>query len=152
MSRPVEDRPGGDEHEPAGPEPTGLSVAVDHEGAVRIVTVAGELDHDTADGLREALARPAVDGLERILIDLRDLRFCDSTGLNLLLRARLAAETAGLRLELAGLRPAVARLFAITGADSVLRIHPDLETALTAPGPAARPRDDSSRPRDDGPA
>ncbi|MGW3041976.1 STAS domain-containing protein [Kitasatospora sp. NPDC001159] len=69
----------------------------DRQGSVRIISVAGELDHSTADGLRGALARPVDDGLARIVADLADLRFCGSTGLNPLSRARLDAEAAGLR-------------------------------------------------------
>ncbi|MFD4659789.1 STAS domain-containing protein [Kitasatospora sp. NPDC058444] len=120
---------------PGGPDPAALHVTVGDRGPVRIVTVAGELDHDSADELRAALARPpSADGIERIVVDLAGLRFCDSTGLNVLLRARLDARTAGLRLELAGAGPLVARLFAVTGADTVLRVHPDLRTALAASG------------------
>lgn len=128
-------------HEPAGrtgpgdPEAAALRVTVGDRGPVRIVTVTGELDHDSADGLRAALARPpSADGIERIVVDLAGLGFCDSTGLNVLLRARLDAQEAGLRLELAGAGPLVARLFAVTGADSVLHVHPDLRTALAASG------------------
>ncbi|MET8629886.1 STAS domain-containing protein [Kitasatospora sp. NPDC004669] len=69
----------------------------DRQGSVRIISVTGELDHDTAEGLRGALARPVDDGIVADLADLADLRFCDSTGLNLLPRARLDAEAAGLR-------------------------------------------------------
>ncbi|MBD0690977.1 STAS domain-containing protein [Streptomyces sp. CBMA123] len=135
MPGPAED-PSGTEGEQDRP---GLHVAVDREGPVLIVTVAGELDHDTADGLRSALARPLEAGIERIVVDLAELRFCDSTGLNLLLRAHIEGEKTGVRLELAGLRPIVARLFAITGADSVLRIHPDVGSALRAAGPPEGP-------------
>ncbi|MFJ8622204.1 STAS domain-containing protein [Kitasatospora sp. NPDC093550] len=112
-----------------------LAVAVVDEGRVRIVTVAGEIDHDTGDGLRGALDRPVADGIELILVDLGELRFCDSTGLNILLAARRRAEASGLRLELVGPQRSVERLFVITGADSVLRIHPDLGSALKTPGP-----------------
>ncbi|MEU8516435.1 STAS domain-containing protein [Kitasatospora sp. NPDC048722] len=135
MPRPAE-QPGEGDHESAG-----LHVAVRREGPARVVSVAGELDHDSANGLRAALSRPAAEGEERIVVDLADLWFCDSTGLNVLLRARLDAEAAGLRLELAGPRPTVARLFEITGADSVLRIHPDLDGALKATDPSPGTRD-----------
>ncbi|MGW7447925.1 STAS domain-containing protein [Kitasatospora sp. NPDC054795] len=132
--------------EPTGEHESGdLWVEVGDRGPVRIVTVTGELDHDTADDLRTALARPpSAAGIERIVVDLAGLRFCDSTGLNVLLRARLDAQGDGVRLELAGAGPLVVRLLAITGADGVLRVHPDLRTALEAPGegpagPAAPP-------------
>ncbi|MFJ3788443.1 STAS domain-containing protein [Kitasatospora sp. NPDC090091] len=140
MPRPAEEPIGGEEVH------SRLRVAVGRDGAVRIVTVAGELDHDTAGELRTALARLVDNGIKRILVDFGDLRFCDSTGLNLLLRARLDAEAAGLSLEVADLQPAVARLFAITGVDSVIRIHPDRGTALKAPGPGAGPGDEGRPP------
>ncbi|MEU9079245.1 STAS domain-containing protein [Kitasatospora sp. NPDC048538] len=111
----------------------GLQVAVDRDGPVLIVSVAGELDHDTGDGLRCALAGLVDDGVERIVVDFAELRFCDSTGLGILLQARIRTGPAGLRLELAGLSPTAARMFAITGADTVLPIHPDLGSALKAP-------------------
>ncbi|MFJ9847646.1 STAS domain-containing protein [Kitasatospora sp. NPDC101155] len=133
MPRPADEPTGAEGEQDSG----GLHVAVGRDGPVRIVTVAGELDHDSADGLRTALSCPGDDGIERIVVDFSDLRFCDSTGLNILLYARIEAEAAGLRLELAGLRPIVARLFEVTGADSVLRIHPDLKSALNpADGPS----------------
>nr|WP_158702621.1 STAS domain-containing protein [Kitasatospora sp. MMS16-BH015] len=112
-----------------------MRVAVRRIGAVRIVTVAGELDRDSVAGPRAALAVPEREaGVERIVVDLAGVTFCDSTGLNMLLRARLDALTAGLRLDVAGLRPAVARLFEITGADAVLRVHPDVAAALADDG------------------
>ncbi|MFD5086285.1 STAS domain-containing protein [Kitasatospora sp. NPDC058406] len=116
-------------------EPGVLMVAARREGSVLIVALAGELDHTSADGLRTALAAPPEGGLTRIVVDLTDLRFCDSTGLNTLLRARPEAERAGLRLELAGPRGVVARLFEITGVNSVLRIHPGLDAAMGAGEP-----------------
>ncbi|GAA2152658.1 STAS domain-containing protein [Kitasatospora kazusensis] len=116
--------------------PGRLRVTVSRRGAVRVVSAGGELDHDTGESLRAALAGPGDDGEQRTVVDLAELRFCDSTGLNILLRARLAAEADGRQLEVAGPTSAVARLFAVTGADTVLRIHPDLDSALRTPGPA----------------
>ncbi|MFB6893355.1 STAS domain-containing protein [Kitasatospora sp. NPDC056327] len=122
-----------------GPEPYRpgeLRVTVHRVGRARVVSVGGELDHDSADGLRTALAGQPEEGLARIVVELSGLSFCDSTGLNILLRARQDAERAGVRLEVAGPPPAVGRLFAVTGADTVLRIHPSLGAALAADGPA----------------
>ncbi|MFI8461898.1 STAS domain-containing protein [Kitasatospora sp. NPDC085464] len=71
----------------------GLAVALVDEGSVRVVTVAGQLDHDSAYDFRLALARPVADGIELVLVDLGDLCFCDATGLNLLLRPGRAARS-----------------------------------------------------------
>ncbi|WP_455354920.1 STAS domain-containing protein [Streptomyces sp. SYSU K217416] len=99
------------------------------DGAV-VLALAGELDHDTADPLREALADSFGAGRDHVVVDCAELRFCDSTGLNVLLRGRLAAQESGIRLELAALQPPVARMFHITGADGVFRVHADLSAAL----------------------
>ncbi|MFE6833919.1 STAS domain-containing protein [Streptomyces sp. NPDC057705] len=94
-----------------------------------ILAMAGELDHDTAEPLRQALDTTWPDG-RRLLVDLTHLDFCDSTGLNVLLRGRLAIQGSGGTLELVGLHPPVARMFHITGADRLFRLHTDLEAAL----------------------
>ncbi|WP_443062695.1 STAS domain-containing protein [Streptomyces sp. NBC_00390] len=104
-----------------------------HAGTV-VLELSGELDHDTAEPLREALARQVRGGAERVVVDCSRLGFCDSTGLNVLLQARLAAKESGGRIELAGLRPPVARMFDITGARAVFRVYDGVSEAL-ADGP-----------------
>ncbi|MCC9305918.1 STAS domain-containing protein [Kitasatospora sp. RB6PN24] len=97
-----------------------------------VVSPAGELDHDSVallhERLTDALARP---GTDRLVVDCHGLLFCDSTGLNTLLAARREAHDAGDALILADLQPPVARIFQITGADTVFDIRPDLDAAIT---------------------
>jgi anti-anti-sigma factor len=72
-----------------------LLVEVRQEGSSAVVTPAGELDHHTADLLREPLEDCLAKGKSRLVVDCTRLEFCDSTGLNVLLGARLKAEAAG---------------------------------------------------------
>jgi anti-anti-sigma factor len=111
-----------------------LLVEVREEGSSAVVTPAGELDHHTADLLREPLEECLSKGLSRLVIDCTRLEFCDSTGLNVLLGARLKAEAAGGGVYLAGMQPVVARVFEITGADAVFSVHDTLESALADNG------------------
>ncbi|MET9436425.1 STAS domain-containing protein [Streptomyces sp. NPDC006551] len=122
------------------------AVSGEEPGSV-VLTLRGELDHDTADTLRAALEEgngtaeatgPPVTGADppdrpvragRIVVDCSALTFCDSSGLNVLLRARLRALESGGSVELAGLRPPVARMFEITGAMSVFRVYEDVAEA-----------------------
>ena len=69
-------------------------------------------------------------GRSRLVLDCTRLEFCDSTGLNVLLGARLKAEAGGGAVHLAGLQPVVARVFEITGAEQVFSLHDTLEAAL----------------------
>ncbi|MEU3606771.1 STAS domain-containing protein [Streptomyces sp. NPDC035033] len=105
-----------------------------------VVAPSGELDHDTVEPLRTALEKH--EDAARIVVDCAGLDFCDSTGLNLLLRARARALEAGATLDLAGLRPPVDRMFEITGARQVFRVYADVAEALAADGTGgARPED-----------
>ncbi|MFG2501333.1 STAS domain-containing protein [Streptomyces sp. NPDC048441] len=107
-----------------------LRVEVRVEGTSAVVTPAGELDHHTADVLREPLENCLNDGFSRLVVDCSRLEFMDSTGLNVLLGARLKAEAAGGGVHLAGMLPVVARVFEITGADAVFTVHETLGAAL----------------------
>ncbi|MGW0363986.1 STAS domain-containing protein [Streptomyces sp. NPDC002990] len=114
-----------------------FTVAVQTVDGAVVFELAGELDHDTAQPLREALDAAVTPG-GRLVVDLSELGFCDSTGLNVLLHSRLTAQEAGGSLELAGLRGSVARMFHITGADGVFPVHADVAEALgQRSGPAA---------------
>jgi anti-sigma B factor antagonist len=106
-------------------------------GPATVLALTGELDHDTAPALRErlvqALARAGRPGrAPTVVVDCDRLVFCDSTGLNVLLAARLQADQQGISIRLAALRGHVVRMFDITGAGTVFSIHPDLDDALAA--------------------
>lgn len=107
-----------------------LLVEVREEGTSAVVIPAGELDHHTADLLREPLEGCLEKGYSRLVVDCSRLEFCDSTGLNVLLGARLKAEAAGGGVHLAAMQPVVARVFEITGAEAVFTVHDTLEAAL----------------------
>ncbi|MEE1755949.1 STAS domain-containing protein [Streptomyces sp. SP18CS02] len=107
-----------------------LKVGVRTEGRSEILTPAGELDHHTAELLRAPLEAAIDQGRSRLVVDCSQLVFCDSTGLNVLLGARLKAEAAGGAVHLAAMQPVVARVFEITGAEAVFTVHDSLESAL----------------------
>lgn len=111
-----------------------LTVTVRRMGASgsAVVTPVGELDHHSAETLRASLETCVAEGCPRIVIDCSDLEFCDSTGLNVLLATRMAAEAAGGAVHLAGMRPIVARVLEITGAGAVFTVHGSLGDALAA--------------------
>ncbi|MEV4683084.1 STAS domain-containing protein [Streptomyces kurssanovii] len=116
------------EESAAGGERFGVAAA--RRGDTVVLSLSGELDHDTADPLREAIEEHLRKGAKRILVDCAGLDFCDSTGLNVLLHGRLAAQETDARVELAGMRPPVARMFEITGAHAVFRVHAGVDEAL----------------------
>lgn len=110
--------------------PARLRVEVRDVAGSALLTPVGELDHHTAELLRTPLDAALDAGRARLVVDCSGLEFCDSTGLNVLLGARLRAQAAGGGVHLVAMRPAVARVFHITGADSVFTVHETLDTAL----------------------
>ena len=75
----------------------------------------GALDVATASVLDEQLADLRAAGFRRLLIDLSELRFMDSTGLRLVLQWDAAARSDGFELGVMGGRPEVQRVFELTG-------------------------------------
>ncbi|MGC0314856.1 STAS domain-containing protein [Kitasatospora acidiphila] len=94
-----------------------------------VVAPEGELDLDTAGLLRDALERQVRSRRPYILVDCAGLRFCDSTGLSVILRARTAAQAAGGGLDLVAPRPALLRLLALTGTEEVFQVHASVAQA-----------------------
>ncbi|ATZ28926.1 STAS domain-containing protein [Streptomyces lavendulae] len=108
----------------------------DHEGVVAaghaagtgwVVIARGELDQDTLPPLQEALVS-AADRYPLVVLDAAGVTFGDSSFLNLLLQVH---HLTTLRIAAPGDR--LRRLFALTGADTVLSVHPDVEHAVCAP-------------------
>ncbi|WP_354644762.1 STAS domain-containing protein [Kitasatospora camelliae] len=99
-------------------------------GAARIVHLNGQVDQDQRLRLESALERAVADRPPRLVVDLAGLGFCDSTGLNALLKTRIAARAAGLPLVLAAPTSQTRRLLEITGADEVFTIYDSVRAAL----------------------
>jgi anti-sigma B factor antagonist len=100
---------------------------------VRVVTAPEEIDITNAAGLRAALLEAA--GSRTLVVDMARTQFCDSAGLNVLVRAHKRARAEGGELLLVICAAAVLRIFAITGIDRLIPNFPDLDQAL-APPPA----------------
>ncbi|WP_042380478.1 STAS domain-containing protein [Streptacidiphilus melanogenes] len=112
-----------------------FAVAEDIGASEAVLRLSGELDHDTAPALRTALDRCESAGSARILVDFSDLRFCDSTGLNVLLQARARAQERDGAVELVGLGRGVARVFDLTGAGTLFPRYATVAEARSAGGP-----------------
>ncbi|GAA1367002.1 STAS domain-containing protein [Streptomyces beijiangensis] len=100
-----------------------------------LVTLAGEIDLDSAPLVRESLARCLRDGIRVIDVDVTAVTFCDCSGLNTFLHALLNATAVGGSLHLHFPSPALERLFALTGSSSLP--HPSRRPLREPTGPAA---------------
>ena len=82
----------------------------------------GELDLDTAHVVEQQLADLRGDGCERLVLDLRGLRFMDSTGLRLVIRWDTAAREHGFAFAIVPGIEVVDRVFRLTGMDGHLTV------------------------------
>ena len=79
------------EHEPA--MSPGMKVA--REGEVVRVCQLGDVDIDSVDAIRERLAELKAAGARRVVLDLREATFLDSTGVHLVVQADAEARADG---------------------------------------------------------
>ena len=103
------------------PEPSIFGM---HTSATReTVIVEGEIDLESAPRLRDQITAALDQSIDEVVVDLRDVRFIDSTGLGVLVNARQRARTLGIRLEMV-LPEGQARFpFEVTGLASVFDTH-----------------------------
>jgi anti-sigma B factor antagonist len=103
------------------------------EAGVRVIAVAGELDIATAPELCARLDATRASRRPRLLVDLTDVDFCDSTGLRALLGAASAVRAHGGRFAIVCPPTGdVARLLGIVGAGEWMAIHADPDSGLAA--------------------
>jgi anti-anti-sigma factor len=88
-----------------------------------VVALAGELDLACAPELSRALADLAGTGCDRVVVELSELSFIDSTGIKALIAAARAMEEEGGALTLSAPTPNVARVFEIVKLSDVIPIE-----------------------------
>jgi anti-anti-sigma factor len=91
-----------------------------------LISLTGELDLSGAGPLEEEIARVvAADGIGRVVLDLRELEFMDSSGLRMVALAERRLRGVGRALVLVRGPETVQRVFAITRMDQHLRFVDD---------------------------
>jgi anti-sigma B factor antagonist len=114
-----------------------LSITRADHGDQTVVHLGGEIDVYTAPLVREKLDEQIMGGRTKLVVDLTDVTFLDSTGLGVLVGRLKLARTRGGSMSLVGRDDRVLKVFSITGLDKVFEIHPDLVSALAAADEAA---------------
>ncbi|MEU6769805.1 STAS domain-containing protein [Streptomyces sp. NPDC046759] len=115
-----------------GHRPEPLEVVSTATDGVTVVTVAGEIDHTSTGPLIQALDLGALGARPHAVVDMRHVTFMDSSGINVLLAARLDLASAGGWLRLAGAQDSVMRTLEIVGVNTVIPCYPSLREALAA--------------------
>ena len=103
-----------------------MQVRSEVHGEWEVVVVSGELDAETVPTLSDHLERVAA---SRLVVDLAEVRFMDSTGLALLVDWHRRLDGS---FRLAAPRPAVHKLFRLTDLTGVMSIHDSVGQATSA--------------------
>ena len=107
-----------------------MDLATERQGAVLVVRVGERrLDAAVAIQFKDALRRTADAGAGRVVLDLSEVEFLDSSGLGALVAA-MKQLGPGCPLDLASPQPPVERVLRLTRMDSVFMVYADVPTAL----------------------
>lgn len=105
-------------------------------GQTVAIRLAGDVDLYVAADLREAVGQQIDSGRSRLIIDLTEATFIDSTTLGILVGAMRRLRTRGGRLAVVCPNPVIARVFEITGLNRMFGVFETREQALAPPAPA----------------
>jgi RNA polymerase sigma-B factor len=105
----------------AGDDAPELHVAESVTDDVQTVRVRGEIDRDSAEGLRRRLRRAIMSGMYTgIVVDLSGVALIDAAAVSMLMDTVQAARDTAVDLAITGAQPYVARILAVAG------LHPRL--------------------------
>ncbi|MDQ1647197.1 MAG: anti-sigma factor antagonist [Cryptosporangiaceae bacterium] len=114
-----------------------MAIAREDHGSAAVLTLTGELDVTTGAPLRDALHDLAEEGIAHHVVDLRQLRFLDSTGLGILVGHHKRLAEHGGTLQVITGPGLVGGVFRLTGVDQLIPVRDSLAACLAAANGAA---------------
>jgi anti-sigma B factor antagonist len=111
------------------------NVRVDQAGEadLAVLVMGGELDYEVSPQLKARIIGAIKDGIRRLVLDLSDVTFIDSTAIGVLAGAIVRLDEAGGgSLAVVCAHEKVLEIFEITGLDSVISLHYSRDEAVSA--------------------
>lgn len=104
--------------------PDKFELRIENHDDLSIVYISGELDLESASQMREAMA-PLVELKDRgLTMNLRDLKYIDSTGIGIIVSVLKARHANGGSFRVEAMPPSIRRLFDMTGITPYLTRQP----------------------------
>nr|WP_207627571.1 MULTISPECIES: anti-sigma F factor antagonist [Bacillaceae] len=114
-----------------------LIIDIETKHDVLCIRLSGELDHHTADELREkATAVIEKNNIRHIVLNLEHLSFMDSSGLGVILGRYKQIKQVHGEMVVCAISPAIQRLFDLSGLFKIIKMEPTEEFALQRLGVA----------------
>lgn len=107
-----------------------LRLDVSERDGWSVLAVGGEVDVATAPRLRERLVAMVGAGAHRLIVDLADVEFIDSTGLGVLIGARKRVSPHDGEVRIVCNESRIVRVFEITGLDRVFAMYDSVDDAV----------------------
>ncbi|MEU0534763.1 STAS domain-containing protein [Amycolatopsis tolypomycina] len=112
----------------------GWSLETHDAAGLRVHTLRGEFDFAVSPKLADLLLEEP--GAARVVVDMAEVAYCDSSCLQVLLRLARRLRAAGGRFAVVSAAPAVTRPIALLGLGDVMPVHAALEAAEASWGAA----------------
>jgi anti-sigma B factor antagonist len=106
-----------------------IDLKSEREGETLVFALRGSLDLATSPTVKAALSDAIERGESKLIVDLRQLEFLDSTGLSVLIGAHRRAAERGGSLRLVVSEGQILRLLTITGLVAVFSVYHSKEDA-----------------------
>src|SRR6266699_2812307 len=97
-----------------------------------VIALPAEIDMANAGRVGAELGSAFAPGVTTVIADMTATRFCDSSGISMLVRAHKQATANGTQLRLVVLSTAVLHTLTLVQMDHLLLIYPTLSQALAA--------------------
>jgi anti-sigma B factor antagonist len=97
---------------------------------VAVATLPVEIDIANAGQVRDELLAILNRGAATLIVDMAGTTFCDSAGVNAIVRAHKRATANGSEIRLVVGAPGVQRILAITGVDHLMDVYPSVAASL----------------------
>jgi anti-anti-sigma factor len=111
-----------------------------------VVSAPAEIDARNAGEVLACLLSVIHEGPATLIVDMTATAFCDSAGLNSLVRAFQRAGASGIEMRLAAGGPAVRRILEVTAVDQLIGTYPSVPASLIGGvrPPGAQPSSNTS--------
>ena len=90
-----------------------------------VVAPHGDMDMATVGEFERVAGHLVGSGQTSLMVDLSDVAFCDSSGINGLIRVKKACDAAGGHLSLSSPQPQVRNVLRLTGLTEFLSVPPE---------------------------
>ncbi len=98
----------------------------------KLIRFVGDLDATNVETVLEKVINLLNDGIVKLVVDFKQLRYVNSTGLGILLHFSKSAKEKGGCFKIANINENVYEIIEIIGATSLLEIYDDLDEAVAA--------------------